>query len=195
MLSTRKRCFVKIPNYQYTTLPCITLSYDQYRLIQPGLWWGFALSRYLGLLRGSLESKGRSRECPQGSALSPRSLKREWQAVPLSPGAELSYCQLGLTDFDHTRYNATWIVLYRYYARNANIGPGKDSMLIKRCNQLIIEVSLWWGELPTRQPVAGNYLCDLPALCQPALWTNNPKAYDLANHKSVILMAVLLTDQ
>ena len=91
---------------------------------------------------GILGVQGEVTECPQGSALNLRGLKREWQAVPLSPGAELSYCQLGLTDFDHTRYNATWIVLYRYYARNANIGPGKDSMLIKRCNQLIIEVSL-----------------------------------------------------
>ena len=33
------------------------------------------------------------------------------------------------------------------------------------------------------------------ALCRPALRVNNPRAYDLANHKSVILLAVLLTDQ
>ena len=33
------------------------------------------------------------------------------------------------------------------------------------------------------------------ALCRPALRVNNPRVYDLANHKSVILLAVLLTDQ
>ena len=42
-------------------------------------------------------------------------------------------------------------------------------------------------------PVAGNYFSDFLAICQTALWVNIPKAYDLANHKSVILLAVILT--
>ena len=169
------------------------MSYDQYRLIQPGLWWGFALSRYLGLLRGSLESKGRSRSVLREVPSAQEVWSVKWQAVPLSPGAELSYCQLGLTDFDHTRYNATWIVLYRYYARNANIGPGIDSILIKRCNQLIIEVSLWWGELPTWHLLQVITLVIFLLYAKPPYGLISLRPMTWPNHKSVILLAVLLT--